>query len=215
MLQVPCSEVFSDIVDFQVKFVVRRGKFPEEDNVEVYAVSGSEKRLMIVKVFRGRPPYYRRWVEVFSIASEFSIDGRIFRFAGSVPEQRLIGCLSRLLGGGESIFIEYTYDTETRVALEVGVPPHLTRLGYILLLSGFTWFKDWYFPEGFMEGGPKLQAQKPVSEEAKTAQIADLCREAAIGFRKLELIMGDARLSSLASRAIERFNELVGRYCSR
>ena len=40
-----------------------------------------------------------------------------------------------------------------------------TRLGYQLYKRGFTWFKVWYYPEGFYEGGQKIQAEKPVSRE--------------------------------------------------
>lgn len=47
----------------------------------------------------------------------------------------------------------------------MGVPPHATPLGYLLWKSGARWFKDWYFPEGWMEGGEKLQGNKPLNEE--------------------------------------------------
>jgi hypothetical protein len=32
---------------------------------------------------------------------------------------------------------------------------------------GFTWFKDWYFPEGGNEGGQKLQGEKPLDKKSR------------------------------------------------
>lgn len=63
------------------------------------------------------------------------------------------------------MFVEYEWDHVTIRELEFGIPPALSRLGYKLLVRGFTWFKDWYYPEGFMEGGRKLQAEKPTKPD--------------------------------------------------
>ncbi|MCS7110919.1 MAG: DUF1122 family protein [Ignisphaera sp.] len=178
MLATPCADAFRDLDEPRVEFVVRSGRFPEERNVELHlSMGGVQRRLLVLKVFYGRPPHYRRWVEVFSIASSLTFNGRVFVFAGSVYEERLIECLSMFLEGGERLFIEYIYDDETRRGLELGVPPPLTRLGYMLIQKGFTWFKDWYFPEGFMEGSPKLQAEKPVDEGSRRRHLEELCRE--------------------------------------
>jgi hypothetical protein len=46
-----------------------------------------------------------------------------------------------------------------------------------LFRRGFTWFKDWYFPEGFMEGDQKLQAEKPIDEHASQRHRARWVRE--------------------------------------
>ena len=61
------------------------------------------------------------------------------------------------------MYIEYLTDEETRVQLQRGYPLFLSRLGYIMLNVGFTCFKDWYYPEGWLEGGPKLECQLPVN----------------------------------------------------
>ncbi|MEM2388993.1 MAG: DUF1122 family protein, partial [Ignisphaera sp.] len=167
-----------------------------------------QKRLLVMKVFYGRPPYYRRWVEVFSISRELTFNSGIFRFIGSVYEERLIECLSRFLEGGERLFIDYMYDDETRRALELGIPPPLTRLGYMLLQRGFTWFKDWYYPEGFMEGGPKLQVEKPVDENSRKIHMEELCREVR---DNLDRIRGFAILdeySWIASGVLKRIEGL-------
>ncbi|MEM2343030.1 MAG: DUF1122 family protein [Sulfolobales archaeon] len=174
-----CGEVFNDLKGLlRVGFSVSSGRFLEEENLEVYiAFKDVKKRLLAMKVFHGKPPYYRRWVEVFMIKKELTFNDVVFKFIDSTYERKIIECLSKFLKNGERLFIEYMYDDETKKALELSVPPPLTRLGYILLQNGFTWFKDWYYPEGFMEGGPKLQAEKPIGEESKKKHIDELCRE--------------------------------------
>jgi len=40
----------------------------------------------------------------------------------------------------------------------------------------FRWFKDWYFAEGWKEGGPKLRGEKPLNgarKQANTQKIVD------------------------------------------
>ncbi|MEM1678223.1 MAG: DUF1122 family protein [Ignisphaera sp.] len=208
-MSIPCREIFKDLADLQVEFTVKSGRFPEEKNMEILLASENvQKRLLVMKVFYGRPPYYRRWVEVFSISRELTFNSGIFRFIGSVYEERLIECLSRFLEGGERLFIDYMYDDETRRALELGIPPPLTRLGYMLLQRGFTWFKDWYYPEGFMEGGPKLQVEKPVDENSRKIHMEELCREVR---DNLDRIRGFAILdeySWIASGVLKRIEGL-------
>lgn len=170
-------------------------------------------RLLILKVFHGRSPYYRRWVEVFSIKPFIKLDDATFTYLGSIYEDRLLNCISTFLGPGESIFIEYMYDPETARAMEVGVPPHLTRLGYKLLRQGFTWFKDWYFPEGFMEGGQKLQAEKPLSGEVRSKHIKALCEESLRSLKFLDSLKRDPLHSWYALRCDERYGEFMNSYC--
>ncbi len=130
------------------------GRYIEERDLEVFVRKGNdEQHLLYLKVFNGRPPYYRPWIEVFGINPDVE-------FFGTFIEDTVFKKLSEALGPGESIFIEYGLDHETRSALQRGQPPEKTRLGSKLLQLGFRWFKDWYFPEGAMEGGQKLQAQK-------------------------------------------------------
>jgi hypothetical protein len=73
--------------------------------------------------------------------------------------------------------------------IELGVPPHLTRLGFILLENGFTWFKDWYYPEGFMGGNPKLQAEKPINDEVKQKHLENLCIETTLFIDKVKIFI--------------------------
>jgi len=134
----------------------RRGRFPEEVNVDVEACAGGScARLFSVKAFRGRPPYYRPWVEVHSVLSaEYAI-----------VEDAIVALAWESLEPGGRLFHEYAWDPVTVGELEAGVPPAASRLGFRLVSLGAHWLKDWYYPEGFMEGAQRLQAEKPLSPE--------------------------------------------------
>jgi len=201
-----CEEplTFLERLQPQLRVVKRRGRFREEANYELYLGPGAGARLLVVKCFAGRPPYYARWVEVFAVLPEVEVGGRRTPFAGSELEALLLGLLAERLRGGESLFIEYTYDAETSKLLRLGAPPAATRLGFLLFQLGFTWFKDWYFPEGFMEGGPKLQCEKPASEEARLRHLSRLKEEVAAFVPELVRLSGDAKLGAEAARALDR-----------
>jgi hypothetical protein len=72
--------------------------------------------------------------------------------------------VARALGPGASIMVAYGNDA-TQFALRRKVPPQATPLGLALLDAGCRWFKDWYFPEGGLEGSMKLQGVVPLDEE--------------------------------------------------
>lgn len=119
-----------------------------------------------MKAFCGRGPY-RAWVEIFSI------DHGLF-----LPHEALLyDWISSHLGPGEPLYVEYSWDPETTALLDLGAPAALTRIGLELLVRGFTWFKIWYYPEGFMEGGPKIQAEKPRDLNQRRRNMEEVCRE--------------------------------------
>jgi hypothetical protein len=210
-----CRDVFNSIKIFSINVLEKRGRFPEEKSVEIYlGYRNTWRRLLVVKVFEGRPPFYRKWVEVFSIAPTLSFDEVAFKFAGSDLEKDLIKCLSSLIGAGERLFIEYLYDIETWRALELGVPPHLTRLGFMLLENGFTWFKDWYYPEGFMEGSPKLQVEKPVSDEARQRHLKDLCKDALLFAGKSKAFIESNSYREIFEKVYSRIEKFLSSFCS-
>lgn len=149
-----------------------RGRFAEETNLEVLVKRGFyDDYLLTVKVFHGRRPFARPWAEIFNINNLLSLDGEPLAFFGSSIEDSVMKVFADSLRGGESIFVEYFEDKETLDVLKEGLPAPLTRLGFKLFCLGFTWFKDWYFPEGFLEGGQKLQAEKPLDEEARARHL--------------------------------------------
>jgi hypothetical protein len=154
---------------------ISKGRFLEEENLDICIKREKlEKHLLYIKIFHGRKPYYKPWIEFFGINTQINLGGRIINYFGSIFEYKLLSLFSKFLNKGEKIFIEYYGDEETRKQLEAGFPPAITRLGYKLFKLGFTWFKDWYFPEGFMEGEQKLQAEKPINDEEKNRQIEQI-----------------------------------------
>jgi len=188
----------------RLKIVRKKGRFREEANYELYLGTEAGTLFLVLKCFAGRPPHYARWIEVFSVLPKIDVGGCKILFAGSELETLLLDLLAKELEGGEALFVEYAYDPETSKLLKLGAPPVVTRLGFLLLQLGFTWFKDWYFPEGFMEGSPKLQCEKPVNEEARLKHLAKLKEEVTAFIPELERLSSDARLGFEALRALER-----------
>ncbi|WP_448587481.1 DUF1122 family protein [Thermocrinis sp.] len=125
---------------------VSRGRFAEEEN---YTISLEDRRILFAKAFYGRKPYYKEWIELFHIEEEF--------FSSAI-EDTLLELFSKCY---RRIFVEYYQDRQTLMELKAGVPPDRTRLGAKLKSLGYTFFRDWYYPEGWMEGGYKLQAERP------------------------------------------------------
>jgi hypothetical protein len=70
-----------------------------------------------------------------------------------------------LIPPGGHISVAYLDHRITARALLSGVPAAATPLGYLLWRCGCRWYKDWYFAEGWKEGGIKLQGEKPLTEQ--------------------------------------------------
>lgn len=153
---------------------VSSGPLAEQKSLSV-AVDG--QRLLDILVFTGRKPHWRAWVELYAIRPAILIGGREVPFFGGPLEEALLQAVAEHLGPGERIFVEYVGDSQTLRELHQGVPPVLSRLGFLLFRLGFTWFRDWYIPEGLREGEPKLQAEKPLNEEARKRHERTLIRE--------------------------------------
>jgi len=214
----PCSEKLRGAVvdlssglkiDHWIIFAkdIHTGRFCEELNLSLYLKKdGIEKFLMYIKIFFGRAPYYKPWVEFFNMNYHFSIRDEVIDYYDSALENCLISFFSEALEPGGKIFIEYYNDKETHQQLEAGFPPATTRLGYKMFKTGFTWFKDWYFPEGFMEGEQKLQGEKPLDETTKNRQLTDINNEVKSFLEK----MSDAGLDNAnAARSIKRARDIL------
>lgn len=200
---------------FSLAVEEKPGRFREEVNIELHLQRcGGGVRLLVVKYFRGRPPYYGRWVEVFAVAERVELCGQRFRFAGSSLERELLRSLAETLGGGDLLYVEYLYDPETARALRLGIPPALTRLGFELLQAGFTRLKDWYYPEGFMEGGPKLQGEKIVDKALREKHLSSICEEAASSAPLLERLSEEPGLRELVEACMRRA-EAIREICRR
>jgi hypothetical protein len=147
------------------------GRFREEQNIELhYRVYNKERFLLNAKVFHGRRPEYSPWVELFDIEKKLDLDTTQLSYFESPFEDLILRIFSENHGPGAKLFVEYYNDTETRRELAMGFPAVLSRLGYRMFNLGFTWFKDWYFPEGYLEGNQKLQGEKPDTSESRERQ---------------------------------------------
>jgi len=177
------------------------GRFIEERNyVIVLTYEGEDYELMNLKVFYGREPYYRPWIEVFNIRNTLTVGGRSINYFDSEIEDSVLDILAKAIKPGERLFIEYYNDYETSKALELGIPIPLSRLGYKLFLRGFRWFKDWYYPEGFVEGNPKIQAEKPINKDHEVKLLRDL-REQVNSFMKTVVVQNDEIVKKCLERA--------------
>ncbi len=147
---------------------IGQGRFREELNFELhYHNDNRDNYLLYAKIFQGRPPDYLPWVELFDIEASLNTESGSESYYGSTLEDLVLSVFSDHLGAGASLFVEYYADHETRKQLQLGLPVVLTRLGSKMWHLGFTWFKDWYFPEGYLEGNQKLQGEKPINGQAE------------------------------------------------
>ncbi len=171
-----------------------QGRFAQEINLKLFLKKGNQKQhLLYAKIFKGRA-YYRDWIEIFGLSKDILGEP----YFGSDIETEVLDLFAPLTG---RLFVEYYNDMETVRELSLGVPPSLSRLGFELGRRGFTWFKDWYFPEGLMEGGHKLQAEKPRNASHLSKHIENLKGE-------LETFLSKNPENALKEIVSERFKIL-------
>ena len=162
------------------------GRFDEEINLDIYLKRGKiELKLLIAKIFFGRG-YYKPWVELFSISPLLDLGKIQLRYFDSAIEAKILELFSKSLEPARYIYVEYEQDKETLYILQRGFAMPISRLGYELFKNGFTWFKDWYFPEGYLEGGRKLQGEKPLNETIKSTQLKKIRAEVKESLPKLK-----------------------------
>ena len=141
------------------------GRFPEEERLTLYlTMHDSAIRVLTAIVYHGWKTY-APWAELTRITPELHVGDRHVGYYGSSIEDRLLTLFADAVEPPGHLFVSYETDTETARALTSGVPAPATRLGFELFRRGFTWYKDWYHPEGWREGGQKLQAEKPLDEQ--------------------------------------------------
>ncbi|UCG29135.1 MAG: DUF1122 family protein [candidate division WOR-3 bacterium] len=149
-----------------------QGRFREEQNVRLhYQSHEGEEYLLYVKIFHGRPPEYLPWVELYGMNTHICVDGKPVVYFDSAFEDTILHTFSKNLRPGARIFVEYLDDIETREQLRRGFPAVLSRLGYKMFKLGYTWFKDWYFPEGYLEGTQKLQAETALNQNHRSSHL--------------------------------------------
>jgi hypothetical protein len=181
------------------------GRFDEEINLDIYLKKGKiELKLLIAKIFFGRG-YYRPWVELFAISPVLDFGKIQLRYFDSPIEAKILELFSKSLEPGSYMYVEYEQDKETLYILQQGLAMPISRLGYLLYKNGFTWFKDWYFPEGYLEGGRKLEGEKPLNEKIKLAQLKRIQQEVKESLLKLK----DYEENDYIFRGLERAKKIL------
>jgi hypothetical protein len=141
-----------------------KGRFKEETNMSLYIkYKDKEDFLLNLKLFYGRGSFYKEWVEIYNISTSLSF----LNFFDSIIEEGILRLFYNYLENEGKLFIEYYKDRETAEQLERNYPIISTRIGFKLFKIGFINFKDWYFAEGFYEGGQKIQAEKNLNSYIK------------------------------------------------
>ena len=160
---------------------ISQGRFVEEINFDLYlkTIGGenSENPAVKGKYFLGRGEVYKPWLEIYYDNRVIFKSSKIIDLSEEGLDASLFKHLCDLLPPGSHIMVVYLNHEETRKGLEHGVPAPATPLGYLLWRSGCTWFKDWYFAEGFLEGDIKLQGNKPLNEENRRNDLVEIGRE--------------------------------------
>ncbi|UCF13716.1 MAG: DUF1122 family protein [Thermoplasmatales archaeon] len=189
---------------------VKHGRLRNEVRLHVsLKKDDKEEELLDTTVYYGLKPYYRPWVEFSNINNNIMLGNKIEYFNSKI-EDYLLNLFSNSLGPGETIYVAYYSDKETAFGLNYGIPPPITRLGYKLFNLGFTWFKDWYFPEGGSEGGQKLQGEKPLNIDAKKRHLTSSKREILNFMDQVENFSGNENYSYVEAkdRAVKILNKI-------
>jgi len=157
-----------------------------------------------IKIYYGIRPDYRPWVEFSNITNIIKL-GKIIKYFDSIIEDNLLKLFSNYLRSGEKIYVEYNNDRETSFGLTYNFPPAITRLGYKLFNLGFTWFKDWYFPEGGYERGQKLQGEKPLNDRSKDRHLKNISDDVQTFINDIEKYNKDKRYVIRAKKREKTF----------
>ncbi|MBN2027328.1 MAG: DUF1122 family protein [Actinobacteria bacterium] len=127
--------------------------------------------------FIGRGDYIKAWIEFRYVPRAEFPDGTAVDLEEEGLTHELFSLLGEMIPAGGSMMVIYGAEphplpSDTEKGLKRAFPPAATPLGYYLWSIGLRWFKDWYFPEGWMEGGMKLQATRPLNEDVRAQREA-------------------------------------------
>lgn len=155
------------------------GRFPEEQRLTVHLTADdATANLLTITVYHGWK-WYTPWAELTTIAASIHLGTRRITYHDSPIETQIISLFADAIQPPAHIFISYQTDRETAQGLAHGVPAPATWLGYMLFARGFTWYKDWYYPEGWQEGHQKLQAEKPLNQQHRQRHHRNIVQETA------------------------------------
>lgn len=109
----------------------------------------------------------QNWVEIYDLDLPAALRGND-DFAADLASY--LQPVADAIPPGGHLMAEYEKEDwhTTQLGLLAGIPPIATPLGVLLFGLGCgDSFKDWYFPEGGMEGNRKLQGNKAYSVEQR------------------------------------------------
>jgi hypothetical protein len=181
----------------------KSGRSSNELRTTVFLKEKTDRvNVMDVNFFTGIKPWYHPWIEI-TYPYDFKSDNisSSLNLFDSIIEREIIRLFCESLPPAGKIFVSYESDDETIKGLMRNIPPVLTRLGFLLFKQGCTWFKDWYFPEGGLEGGQKLQGEKSITQEHRMLQLNRLYGQVS---KFLSLKAKENVHSSIERRAVER-----------
>ncbi len=191
---------------------LRRSRFLEERYFELFLKdkSGkmSDKPVISGLYFAGRGKWIKPWGDiVYASTINFTKQkskSRPLDLSKKGLDILLFRMISQLIPAGGHLSVQYERD-ETEECLRSGLHAVLSPLGYLLWASGFRWFKNWYFPEGWREGGTKLQGNKPIDVEHKHIREEEIKSELE---RFLKEKSGEV-VSQTEKRAIDRAQRIL------
>ncbi|MEA2683310.1 MAG: hypothetical protein QOK05_1638 [Chloroflexota bacterium] len=129
--------------------------------------SGDGPQRFIEALYNDGPYPGQNWVEIFDLDLPQPLRGRE-HFAPDLGAY--LQPVADAIPAGGHLMAEYEkldWQTTQR-GLLAGIPPIATPLGALLFdLGTGDSFKDWYFPEGGMEGNRKLQGNKAYTPEQR------------------------------------------------
>jgi hypothetical protein len=184
------------------------GRSSYEQSVIISLIEDDNRKdIMDVSFFSGIKPWYHPWIEI-KYPYEFILhdDNKAFRYFDSIVEKTFIQLFCESIPAAGKIYVSYECDDETRKGLMINIPEVITRLGFLLLNNGCTWFKDWYFPEGGSEGGQKLQGERPINSFHIERQFKILKKQIN---HYLRLKKDRPTLSSIEKKAINRGRKVL------
>ena len=126
-------------------------------------VEGRDERF-VEALYNDGPYPGHNWVEIFDLDLPSALRGREHFAPDLEPYLRPV---ADAIPPGGHLMAEYEkldWHTTQR-GLLAGIPPIATPLGALMFELGIgDSFKDWYFPEGGMEGSRKLQGNKAYTD---------------------------------------------------
>ncbi len=191
---------------------LRSSRFQNEKFLEILLSDDNQNQhILFLRLYSGFGQYYRPWVEFFGINYGLEFGKRRLKYLDSDIESILLERFSKNLPAGGKLHVVYEGDPETTYGLTYGIPTPITRLGYLFYSLGFTWFKDWYFPEGGSEGGQKLQGEKPINHEYKIKHLNKIKDECEIFIGRFELEMANTYTDKkwYLTNALERAKKIM------